>query len=76
MHNWSGHHEYIAANVHEPATLAEVRSLAARLGKVKALGTRHSFNEIADTPGDQISLKKLDRIVAIDSEGEKFYRHC
>ena len=38
----------------------------ARSRKVKALGTRHSFNNIADTTEDIISLEHLDRVVELD----------
>ena len=40
--------------------------IVARSEKMRALGTRHSFNAIADTPGDQVSLERMDRIVGIN----------
>ncbi|MCW3099826.1 MAG: sorbitol oxidase [Chthonomonadaceae bacterium] len=36
--------------------------------KVKALGTRHSFNGIADSTQDIISLAHCDRVLALDRE--------
>jgi xylitol oxidase len=35
--------------------------------KVRAVGSRHSFNAIADTPGDLISLRLFNRVLDIDS---------
>jgi xylitol oxidase len=39
-----------------------VQKVVKSCGKLKALGTRHSFNGIADSTQDQISLKNLDRM--------------
>ena len=49
--NWAGNLAYSAASVHHPTSVVEVQELVARLPRVKALGTRHSFNTIADSPG-------------------------
>ncbi len=61
--NWSGNYTYHAARLDSPKTLEEVRQVVKRCSNLKALGARHSFNSIADTTGDQISLKNLDQIV-------------
>ncbi|HEY4355531.1 MAG TPA: D-arabinono-1,4-lactone oxidase [Acidobacteriaceae bacterium] len=60
--NWAGNYTYKAAHLDEPATVQEVQKLVASLTHAKALGARHSFNDIADSPGDQISLKHLDEM--------------
>lgn len=64
--NWAGNVRYAAAALHRPATLEELQELVARSRRVKVVGTRHSFNGIADTPGDHISMEKFDRILALD----------
>jgi alditol oxidase len=61
--NWSGNYTYHAGRLDSPKTVEEVRQIVKRSSKLKALGARHSFNSIADTTGDQISLKNLDQIV-------------
>lgn len=66
--NWAGNYAYGAARVHRPATLGELCALVSRCENVKALGTRHSFNDIADTPGDLVSTEKFDQIVALDTD--------
>ncbi len=58
--NWSGNYTYKAVRVDRPKTVEEVCRLVKRPGKLKALGSRHSFNSIADTSGDQISLEFLN----------------
>ncbi len=66
--NWAGNYTYRAAKVHRPETLAQVQELVASRRRVKALGSRHSFNAIADSPEDVISLERFERVVAIDRE--------
>jgi xylitol oxidase len=66
--NWAGNYSYRAARLHRPETIEAVQELVARGRKLKVLGTRHSFNDIADSPEDLISLEHLNRIVALDRE--------
>ncbi|MFL5732490.1 MAG: FAD-binding protein [Chloroflexia bacterium] len=66
--NWAGNYIYGAVGLHFPETVDEVRELVRRGGKVKALGSRHSFNGIADTPGELVSLDRLERRLEIDPE--------
>ncbi len=68
--NWSGNYRFHAAHLDLPKTGEEVQSLVKSRSKVKALGARHSFNNIADSPGDQISLEHLDGIT-IDANARK-----
>ena len=51
-----------------PKSEEEVREIVRGSTKVKALGTRHSFNDIADSTGDQISTERLNRVVSLDRE--------
>jgi xylitol oxidase len=66
--NWAGNYAYRAARRHRPETLAELQELVARSSQVRALGTRHSFNDIADTTEDLVSLERFDRVTALDRE--------
>ncbi|MFT3891772.1 MAG: FAD-binding protein [Anaerolineales bacterium] len=68
LSNWAGNYSYQAANIYEPETVEQIQELVRREGKVKALGTRHSFNDIADSPGTQISTKRFTKIVGLDAE--------
>ncbi|MGW4273517.1 FAD-binding protein, partial [Streptomyces seoulensis] len=49
MTNWAGNVAY-AGEVHRPESVEALRALVAGGAKVRALGSGHSFNEIAD-PG-------------------------
>lgn len=66
--NWAGNYSYSANNVCYPASVEEVQALVRESRQVKALGSRHSFNDIADSPGVQISLDRLQSIT-IDPPG-------
>ncbi len=66
--NWAGNVSFSAARFHQPSSVSDVRRLVAEAGRVKALGTGHSFNRIADTPGDLISLERLPTIIAVDPD--------
>ena len=64
--NWAGNYTYRAAQLHQPRTVEQVRDLVARSSKLKAVGTRHSFNDIADSSADLISLEHFDQILELD----------
>jgi xylitol oxidase len=64
--NWAGNYMYHATQIHQPETVEQLQDLVARGNKLKALGTRHSFNDIADSPGELISLEHFDKILELD----------
>lgn len=66
QHNWAGNVTYSATRWHWPETMEEVQELASRCRKLKVLGSRHSFNGIADSAEDLISLEHMDHVVALD----------
>lgn len=72
MKNWAGNLEYSAASVARPASVGELSELVAgaaqRGERVKALGSRHCFNDVADTPGVQVVLDRLPGGVEVDGE--------
>ena len=68
MENWARNVAFSAHTVHRPASVSEVQSLVAGATKVKALGTRHSFNSIADTEIDHVSTENLNRILDLDPD--------
>ena len=60
--NWSGNYHYSTNKVFQPATVAEVQDAVRSVPSVRALGTRHCFNDIADSQTAQISTLKLKDI--------------
>jgi xylitol oxidase len=63
--NWAGNHRYAARTLHRPTIVDQVQELVARAANVRVLGSRHSFNDIADA-GELISLEGLPDDVVID----------
>src|SRR6185437_12293696 len=47
--NWAGNLRYSADNLDSPRTLDDLREIVRSSRKVRALGSRHSFNGIADS---------------------------
>ena len=64
--NWAGNHTYRAARWHRPGSVPELQSLVAGSERVKALGSRHCFNDIADTAADLVSLDGLPGDVELE----------
>jgi alditol oxidase len=60
---------FTPARYHEPESLAELQSIVTGAERVRALGTGHSFNAIAATPGDLVSLRRLPPVLEIDPAG-------
>src|SRR4051794_29639662 len=57
--NWSGNYHYSTNKVFQPASAAQVQDAIRSVTSVRALGTRHCFNDIADSQVAQISTLKL-----------------
>jgi xylitol oxidase len=66
--NWAGNVAFRAARAHHPASLADLQAVVAGAPQVRALGTGHSFNRIADTPSDLVSVAGLPRVLEVDAE--------
>jgi alditol oxidase len=65
--NWAGNVTFGAERFHRPSSVSELQRLVAGSGRVRALGSGHSFNRLADTPGDLVSLAGLPRLVEVDT---------
>ena len=66
--NWAGNYEYSTTQVHYPQTVAQVQELVQQHDKLKVLGSRHSFNGIADSTTALVSLERLDPGINIDRD--------
>jgi alditol oxidase len=65
--NWAGNIAFGAPDFARPATLGELQSVVARAARVRVLATGHSFNDLADSPGTQVSLSALPAGLETDS---------
>src|SRR3954465_13064831 len=66
--NWAGNIVFGARRLHRPQTVGELQELVAKGGPLRVLGSGHSFNRMADTDGDLISLAALPRRVDIAAD--------
>jgi alditol oxidase len=66
MRNWAGSYAYRARTLHRPATVEEVRAIVARASRVRVIGTRHSFSDIADSD-ELIALDALPAAMTVDA---------
>ncbi|MEA5258828.1 FAD-binding protein [Arcicella aquatica] len=68
LKNWAENLEYSAENVYYPKNVEEVQEIVKKCDSLKALGSRHSFNTIADSSENQISLKDFNKVVSLDKK--------
>ncbi|WP_181832568.1 FAD-binding protein [Bosea caraganae] len=66
MQNWAGNYAFTAARLDRPSSIDELRRLIAASPRIRAVGTRHSFNGIADTPGVMVDLSGIAPDIVID----------
>lgn len=68
--NWAGNILYSSSQISAPTSRSDLQALVTNSESLKALGTRHSFNSIADTSGIHISSRDLGQGVTIDPAGK------
>lgn len=68
LRNWAGNVTFSAERLHTPTTLEQLQELVATSSRIRALGTGHSFNRIADTTGDLVSVRELAGDIRINGD--------
>ena len=63
--NWAGNYTYRAQKLHRPSTIEQVQEIIANAPGVRVLGSRHSFNDIADS-SELITLEAMPMDVVVD----------
>jgi xylitol oxidase len=70
LRTWSGTHSFVAPRHLDAVSITQVQDAVAQAAaegeRVRALGTRHSFNGIADTTGTLISVTAIDPDPVLD----------
>lgn len=64
--NWAGNLTYGTTNIFTPTSVQEVQEFVKRFAKLRALGSKHSFNSIADSNKGLVSTSGLNRILNLD----------
>lgn len=66
--NWAGNLTYSTSVLHKAASVEEARGWIRGQPHFKVLGTRHCFNDIADSKDEFLSLAGLNKVVALDKD--------
>jgi xylitol oxidase len=66
--NWAGNLTYSASAVSRPRSVEELQEIVAAAPLLRALGSRHSFNAVADTRGVHVSTGALPDVFVLDEE--------
>ena len=66
--NWAGNYEFRAAEVRTPESVEQLQELVSASPRIRALGTRHSFNDLADSAGTLVSLVDREPEPRLDTE--------
>jgi alditol oxidase len=66
LRNWAGNIEYSTDRVQTSTSIEQVQDWVKAQNKFKVLGTRHCFNDIADSKDGFLSLKPMDKVISLD----------
>lgn len=66
MRNWAGNHVYRMGSLHEPRSLDELQETVRAARSLRVIGTGHTFNDLADSRGDAISLRRMPSSIDVD----------
>jgi alditol oxidase len=67
--NWAGNVTFTAGHCYRPSSVEELQALVAGRDRLRTLGTGHSFNGLADSTGDLLSVAGLPPIMQLDPDG-------
>lgn len=71
LKNWAENFEFSTTNVFYPESVEEVQELVKSNDKLRVLGSRHSFNQIADSPEALVSFDLLNKVLELDKENSQ-----
>jgi alditol oxidase len=66
--NWAGNLEYDTERLYAATSFEDVQRFVKANHQLKVLGTRHCFNEIANTATQFLSLRSQDKVVTLDPQ--------
>ncbi len=68
--NWAGNLTYSTTNIISPATPEAVSAFVKKTSRLKALGTKHCFNTIADSKHQLVSSQQLNKVITLDETSQ------
>ncbi|MEO6283933.1 MAG: D-arabinono-1,4-lactone oxidase [Dyadobacter sp.] len=70
LKNWAGNLEYSTERLDNAKSVKQVQEIVKKYDKLKVLGTRHCFNNIADTKDQFVSLVNAEEQIVIDEKNK------
>ena len=70
MQNWSKNVDFNDRAFLQPESLAELQELVRSTAKLRARGTAHCFNEIANTSSYAINLSNMPKTIEVDPDSK------
>ena len=64
---WAGSHTYVARELRGPSSVTELVEVVTAEPRLRALGSRHSFTDLADSPGVLVDTSGLPGGVEVDA---------
>jgi xylitol oxidase len=68
LKNWAGNLEYSTERLYSAQSLDQVRQFVKERPHLKVLGTRHCFNNIADSPDGFLSVQSMNKEISLDRQ--------
>ena len=66
--NWAGNYTYHAPHLRQADNIEAAQEIVASAQNLRVLGSRHSFNAIADSSETLLSLSALNKVLDVDLE--------
>ena len=66
LKNWAGNLTYSTDRLYSAKSTQQAQELVRKYSKLKVLGTRHCFNNIADSKDNLLSVRPMDQVVSLD----------
>ncbi|MGG7666751.1 D-arabinono-1,4-lactone oxidase [Dyadobacter sp. BHUBP1] len=70
LRNWAGNLEYSTEKLDLGKNLQQVQTIVKKYPKLKVLGTRHCFNDIADTKDQFITVVGAEEVIDLDTKNK------
>jgi alditol oxidase len=68
LKNWAGNVQYGSDRLYSATSMEQAQEFVRKHTRLKVLGTRHCFNHIADSNDEFLSLRSMDKVLALDSQ--------
>ena len=74
--NWAGNLEYGTERLYAATSFEDVQRFVKASNRFKVLGTRHCFNELANTTSQFLSLRLQDNVEVLDAQAKTATIEC